>query len=311
MIAFGPVPSRRLGRSLGINNVPIKGCPYSCAYCQLGRTIHREMEPRVFFAPREIFGEVQEKLLRLKEAGGAVDYLTFVPHGEPTLDENLGQAMDRVRELGVKVAVITNGALLWRPEVRERILGADLACLKVDAADERTWREINRPHPDLKLAQVLEGMRAFARSFAGELTTETMLVEGANDGEAQVAQVVGFLAAIAPARAYIAVPTRPPAERWARAPADAVIQRAHQQMASRLGHVECHTGHEGTDLIPTGNPADDILSIASVHPIRQDAMDAFLRRSGADWGLVRQLVDQEQLSEMEFGRERFYVRRMR
>jgi len=111
-IVYGPVPSRRLGRSLGINNIPPKVCSYSCVYCQLGRTLKLAAEPKSFYRPARIAEQVRAKLERAGEKGEAVDYATFVPDGEPTLDAGLGREIEMVKALGVKVAVITNASLL-------------------------------------------------------------------------------------------------------------------------------------------------------------------------------------------------------
>jgi len=125
MIAFGPVPSRRLGRSLGVNNIPPKVCTYSCVYCQVGRTIRMQVERRVFYGPEEILQAARDKVERARESGEPIDYLTFVPDGEPTLDVNLGREIELLRSLGIKIAVITNASLIWREDVREALMKAD------------------------------------------------------------------------------------------------------------------------------------------------------------------------------------------
>ena len=201
MIAFGPVPSRRLGRSLGINNIPPKTCTYSCAYCQLGRTLKMQMQRQAFYQPKEILDAVRDKVARVQEAGEAIDYLTFVPDGKPTLDTNLRREIQILRRLGLKIAVITNASLIWRPDVRQDLMGADWVSLKVDAVEEVVWRRIDRPHGSLELSSILEGAVAFARGYPGELVTETMLVAGVNDGEKHLQALAGFLAHLQPERA--------------------------------------------------------------------------------------------------------------
>jgi wyosine [tRNA(Phe)-imidazoG37] synthetase (radical SAM superfamily) len=138
MIAFGPVPSRRLGRSLGINNIPPKVCTYACVYCQVGRTTEMTIGRRTFYDPDEVLQDVQEKISKSDEAGEPIDYLTFVPDGEPTLDTNLGREIDLLTPLGIPIAVITNNSLLSRQDVRDDLVGADWVSLKVDAVGERT-----------------------------------------------------------------------------------------------------------------------------------------------------------------------------
>ncbi|MFC2037916.1 radical SAM protein, partial [Chloroflexota bacterium] len=207
MITFGPVPSRRLGRSLGINNIPPKLCTYACVYCQLGRTTKMQVERRAFYEPDDILCGVQEKVAITKEAGKSIDYLTFVPDGEPTLDIHLGQEIELLRPLGLPIAVITNASLIWRQDVREDLLGADWVSLKVDAVEEEIWQRVSRPHGRLKLASILEGALEFAEVYGGELVTETMLVAGINDSEEHLRAIAGFFARLQTATAYLAIPT--------------------------------------------------------------------------------------------------------
>ncbi|KAA0003378.1 MAG: radical SAM protein, partial [Thermoplasmata archaeon] len=170
MSVFGPVPSRRLGKSLGVNNIPVKICSYSCVYCQLGRTLEMSIERKEYYPPSKIFEEAKEK-------AGNADCITFVPDGEPTLDINIGKEIELLRQIK-KVAVLTNGSLLWREDVRHDLMNADLVSIKIDAVSEKLWKKIDRPHPELRLEKVMEGMLEFAREFKGEIITETMLIDG-------------------------------------------------------------------------------------------------------------------------------------
>lgn len=165
MIIFGPVPSRRLGRSLGINNIPPKVCTYSCVYCQLGCTMRMLVKRREFYKPDVILKETNEKIEKLREYGESIDYLTFVPDGEPTLDVNLGLEIELLKSYGIKIAVITNVSLIWRADVREELRKADWVSLKVDSTREDVWRKINRPHKTLQLASILSGMLEFAKVY--------------------------------------------------------------------------------------------------------------------------------------------------
>lgn len=243
MITFGPVPSRRLGRSLGINNIPAKFCTYSCVYCQVGVTTGKEVERREFYRPEEILRDVREKVEKATGVGEYIDYLTFVPDGEPTLDVNLGREIGMLRPLSIKIAVITNGSLIWRNDVREELMKADWVSLKVDSIREEVWRRINRPHQTLKLSSILDGMLEFARTYKGELVTETMLIKGVNDGEELMDETAGFLAKLKPALAYISIPTRPPAEKWVHPPEEVFINKAHHIFSQRIGAVEYLIGY--------------------------------------------------------------------
>lgn len=309
MIAFGPVPSRRLGRSLGINNIPPKVCTYSCTYCQVGRTYQMETKRRPYYPPLEIFDEVKEKVQKSRKLGMTIDYLTFVPDGEPTLDINLGPEIDTLRSLGIRVAVISNASLIWDEDVQKELCKADWVSLKVDAVEETAWHKINRPHRSLELKTILHAVRDFSRIYRGVLVTETMLLRGINDGEHALELVADFLSDVKPTAAYISVPTRPPAEEWARAPSEESINQAYQIFSSMLKHVELLVGYEGNSFAPTGDAEQDLLSIMAVHPIRQDAVREFLEQAGREWIVIQRLMASGQIAETEYGGKKFYSRR--
>ena len=153
MIAFGPVPSRRLGRSLGINNIPPKVCTYSCVYCQVGKTSRMQVDRMPFYDPEKIYMAVRTQVAKARQKGESVDYLTFVPDGEPTLDVNLGNEIELLKSLGLKIAVITNGALAWRKDVKADLAKADWVSYKIDSTSEKIWRRINRPQRTLRPGQ--------------------------------------------------------------------------------------------------------------------------------------------------------------
>jgi wyosine [tRNA(Phe)-imidazoG37] synthetase (radical SAM superfamily) len=309
MIAFGPVPSRRLGRSLGINNIPLKVCSYSCAYCQVGRTMQMEVKRRSFYRPEEIWQEVNGSVQRSKGLSEAIDYLTFVPDGEPTLDLNLGREIDMLRPLGIRIAVISNASLIWDDRVREELCKADWVSLKLDAAKETEWHRINRPHRALKLESILQGVHDFSKSCKNLLATETMLVKDVNDSEESLELIADFLAEVQPAKAYLSLPTRPPAERWALSPSEERINRACQIFRKKLEQVELLVGYEGDLFTYTGDVEHDLLGIASVHPMRESAVKNLLEQAGRSWEVVETLIDRGQLVETEYEGAKFYLRR--
>ncbi|MGW8221702.1 MAG: radical SAM protein [Syntrophobacteria bacterium] len=310
MKVFGPVPSRRLGNSLGINNIPAKICSYNCIYCQLGRTLAKKIERASFYKPQEISYEAKAKVEKTLKMGHKIDYLTFVADGEPTLDLNLGREIETLRPLGFEIAVITNGSLISREDVREELAKADWISLKVDCTREEVWRRMNRPQPTLQLPTILEGMLEFALSFKGELVTETMLVRGLNDKGDQFQEVAVFLEQLQPVKAYLSVPTRPPAERWAEPPPEAVLNQAYQIFSEHLDGVECLTGHETTDFSFTGDPAEDILSITAVHPMRHETLEKVLQQGGADFSVVTRLLEQGKLLKLDYRGRTFYMRKL-
>lgn len=310
-IAFGPVPSRRLGQSLGINNITAKACSYTCVYCQVGPTTEKIVEPREFFAPDAIHAAVAQRVRRLRERGLRVDYLTFVPDGEPTLDSRLGDSIDSLRDLGIPIAVITNGTLLWRSEVRARLARADLVSVKVDSVHEDAWRRINLPHRELALATILDGIRRFAAGFDGDLITDTMLIAGINDDPSALTATAEFLAGIAPRTAYIAVPTRPTTVKTVHAPVEADLVRAYRLFCERLASVELLTGHEVGQFAHTGDARTDLLAVTAVHPMREAAVRQLLRQDRADWSLVEALLRDGLLESVDYQGERHFLRPVR
>jgi len=310
MIAFGPVPSRRLGHSLGINNIPPKICTYSCVYCQLGRTKKMQVERSMFYNPQKILRDVQDKVKKVKEIGDPIDYLTFVPDGEPTLDINLAYEIDLLKSLGIKIAVISNGSLIWREDVREALMKADWVSLKIDSVQEEFWRKINRPYGTLQLSSIQQGMFEFARAYKGELVTETMLVRTVNDSEDGLGKIADLLARLRPDRAYLSIPTRPPAEEWAQPPNEEIINQAYHILHERIDQVEYLIGYEGNDFAFTGNVEEDLLSITAVHPMREEAVSDLLARAGGDWSVIHRLIDRGQLIETKYKGRKFYMRRL-
>lgn len=308
MIVFGPVPSRRLGRSLGINNIPPKICPYSCVYCQLGRTRRESIERQTFHEPAALLDLVRAKVAACRQAGEAIDYLTFVPDGEPTLDVNLGGTIAALRPLGLPIAVISNAALIDRPDVRRDLALADWVSLKIDAVTEEIWRLADRPHGRLRLPPILDGIREFAAAFSGRLVTETMLLDRINDGEESVRAVATLVGEVRPAVAYLAVPTRPPAESGVRPPTPAAVARAYAIFRERVDSVELLAGYEGDAFAATGDPREDLLSITAVHPMREGAVRRLVEGAGSDWELVADLLRRKRLVEAEYGGHRYLLR---
>jgi len=309
---FGPVPSRRLGLSLGINNVPPpKRCSYACIYCQVGRTAKLTIQPTVLYELDNLFNEVHDRIEDIQAQGQKIDYITFVADGEPTLDINLGREIEILKPTGLPIAVITNSSLVYQQNVRERLMLADWVSLKIDAVSEDVWRQVNRPHGQLKLSAILDGVLAFSESYKGFLATETMLVKNFNDGVKELEQIADFLKHVKPKKSYISIPTRPPAEDWVNPPNEKVLNTAYQIFQSRVENVEYLIGYEGDAFGVTEGIEDDILSIASVHPLRDDALTNILSRLRLDWSIVERLIAEEKLTETSYRGHKFYLRKAR
>ena len=309
MIAYGPVPSRRLGRSLGINNIPPKSCTYACIYCQVGHTLEMVVDRREYYPPGDIVKEVRSRVADVRNSGEEIDYLSFVPDGEPTLDIHLGEEIEQLRDLGIRIAVITNGSLMGLPDVRDELAAADWVSLKVDAVDEQTWRRINHPNRALDLRDILHGMIEFSKTFAGTLVTETMLVAGVNDTGRHASETAKFLAELRPSRAYVAVPTRPPANDQVRPPGTEALLRYYKVIEDQVAGAEYLIGYEGNAFASAGDPAENLLGITAVHPMREEAVGELLEKAGADWDVVERLVREGRMLRVQYENRMYYLRR--
>jgi wyosine [tRNA(Phe)-imidazoG37] synthetase (radical SAM superfamily) len=269
-----------------------------------------QIERQAFYKPEEILRDVEEKIEKAKNVKESIDFLTFVPDGEPTLDLHLGEEIKRLKKLGVKIAVITNSSLIWRTDVRDDLIKADWVSLKIDALSPDVWRKVNRPHGSLGLDQILEGISEFARTFKGELATETMLVHGLNDQAEEIEKISDFIATIAPQESYISIPTRPPAEKLVRPPAESMINIAYQVFTKKSIPSECLIGYEGNAFAFTGNVKEDLLSITAVHPMRDDAVREFLKKANSEWDVIENLLYENKLIEIEFENKVFYMRKL-
>ena len=310
MRAFGPVPSRRLGHSLGINNIPPKACTYSCVYCQIGKTLKVCSQRQAFYGIDDLIGEVKAKVNQLGKSETKIDYLSFVPDGEPTLDINLGKYIDLLRPLDIKIAVITNGSLLNRKDVREDLEKVDLVSLKIDAISRQTWLKTNRPHSSLDLKTILKGMLEFAQGFTGEIITETMLIKGMNESYQEIENIAKFLALLKPARSYISIPTRPTAVKEILPASSEVLNMAYQLFKENLSNIEYLIGPGGNEFGFSGNIEEDLLAITSVHPMREEAVREYLKKAGADWSLITNLIRRGSLIELEYQGKNFYLRKL-
>jgi len=310
MIAFGPVPSRRLGQSIGINNIPPKICTYSCIYCQLGRTHTLQITRRPFYAPQQIFAAVQKKIKATKEKKEAINYLTFVADGEPTLDSNLGSEIELLKTLGIKIAVITNSSLIGKKDVQDDLRKADWVSLKIDTVDQKIWHHINRPHGSLILQDILDGISEFSNSFTGDLVTETMLLHDVNDDAEGVRKVAEFIAGLSPAKSYISIPIRPPAEKWVTSASENEVNRGFHIFKEQGIEAEYLIGYEGNTFAFTGNLEEDLLSIMSVHPIREDGVKELLSKANESWSVIEKLLVQKKIIQTEYNDTKFFMRKL-
>jgi wyosine [tRNA(Phe)-imidazoG37] synthetase (radical SAM superfamily) len=302
---YGPVPSRRLGRSLGVDPVIPKTCNWNCVYCQLGRTTPLRNERRPLVPWETVLDDLRRAL---SATGSDVDWITFVGSGEPTLHADLGKLIREARAMArVPVAVITNGALLCREDVRRELLAADAVLPSLDAGSEDVHRAVNRPHPDLTLAGHIDGLAAFRRAFEGRLWVEVMLVADLNDSRESLEEIACALRRIEPDEVHLGVPSRPPAEAWVTAPEAAVVERARSVLGEGVRVVRPVAGGFGLDSCSSA--ADAVLDIVTRHPMSEQELVGALcgRCPGLDveQALV-ELAEDERVQVVERGGQRFW-----
>lgn len=308
MISFGPVPSRRLGKSLGVNNIIApKTCSYGCVYCQVGCTTRKSIKRDTFFEPGIILKNVEHHISLLKP-DSYPDYLTIVSNGEPTLDINLGKTIKLLKTTGIPVAVITNASLLIYDSVKEDLHLADWVSLKADAANNDTWDIINRPDKQLDFERHLKNIILFANEYKGSLQTESMIIDGVNDSSEHLTHLAEIIKKINPHKAYLSAPVRPPAEKWVKPPDTDTLNTAWQTLNSRHIKTELLAGFEGSETGSTGNIYEDILNITAVHPLREDSLLKLLEKDNADFRVIESLIKQKLIRSTIYKGKRFFMR---
>jgi len=258
---YGPVPSRRLGRSYGVDIVPFKVCTLDCVYCQLGKTTNRTIERKDYGPIGPILAELRETLAEGLEA----DFITIAGSGEPTLNSRLGELIDGIKKISdIPVAILTNGTLLYKEDVRADCSKADVVMPSLDAGDKQTFQKVNRPHRDISIENLISGLCAFREEFAGRIWLEVFFVEGLNTEDEQIAKIRDAIELIRPDKIQLNTAVRPTAE--------ADIKRLDaeklQAVAARLGPkcevvADFSLSHHGKAF---ENKAEDVLSILKRRP---------------------------------------------
>jgi len=291
---YGPVPSRRLSRSLGVSPIPAKICSYTCVYCQLGRTTDLTSTRHSFYPREDILAEI---LGRGK--GTPFDYITFVGDGEPTLCEDLGWLIEETKKnLQARTAVITNGSMLFRNDVRLDLKHADVVMPTLDAGNEKTFRAVNRPHRSITFDTMLQGLIDFRHEYSGQMWLEVMLVKGVNDNEKELQSIGKAVDTVAPDRVYVVTPIRPPAESWVEPPTPETILMAQELIGKAIPIVGRESGQ--FELEELGDARQAILEIGSRHPLRHD--QAFeIEGAFGDFGVVDKMLRNKELIRTVYG----------
>lgn len=293
MYTYGPVPSRRLGSSLGVSPIPPKTCSYSCIYCQLGRTDHLRIQRESFFPRKDVLAEIIGSARAARP-----DYVTFVGDGEPTLYSDLGWLIEETgAKLKLPTVVITNGSLLYREDVREDLKKADIVIPTLDAGNEKTFRAVNRPHRGIAFDAILQGQIEFRREYTGQIWLEVMLVKGINDTEEQLDSIRRAVDRVKPDRIYILTPTRPPAEPWVERSDPETILNAQGMINQAVAITELESGRFGLEDFTNARQA--ILEIGSRHPLRlKQARE--IEREFSETKTIDRMLEEAELVEIEY-----------
>jgi len=266
---YGPVPSRRLGLSCGIDIVPLKVCTLNCIYCQLGKTARTTTERKDYLPIEPVLAEIKEALAEGLEA----DFITIAGSGEPTLNSRLGELIDGIRKLtNIPIAILTNGTLLFRKDVRADCAKADVVMPSLDAGDEQTFQRINRPHSVISIENLISGLCTFRKEFSGQIWLEIFFVEGINTSSDQIARIKDVIKLINPDKVHLNTAVRPTADpNIARLSAEKL-----QDIAAQLG-PKCEVV---TDFSPAHNYKHDQSNLGpqSAINLKAEALLSMLKR---------------------------------
>ena len=302
---YGPVPSRRLGQSLGVSPIPEKTCNYNCIYCQLGKTTNFTNHRKRFFNPKAILAEISEALKQQRK----IDYITFVGEGEPTLSNDLGLLIEETKKLTDRpIAVITNGSLLSLETIRTEMREADVIIPTFDAGNSKLFRFINRPHKAISFNKLVTGLKKIRQEFNNELWIEVMLLKGINDSVETLEEIRGFLDEFHPDKVQISIPSRPPSEPWVKIPDSESLNlgKVILQSSQILPLNEVGT----FDSKPFKTPTEAIFSITKRHPLKYNQALEIINQFNIDnpEAYLDMIVNKQMVKIVDYRNSRFIYR---
>ncbi|MBP8975486.1 MAG: radical SAM protein [Bacteroidetes bacterium] len=299
---FGPVPSRRLGRSLGVDIIPSKLCTLDCIYCEVGKTDKRGLARKEYFPTNEIIDEVRHALNEFTQ----IDYVTVTGSGEPTLHKGIGEIIHAIKGMtSVPVAVLTNGTLLYLPEVRASLLEADVVSPSLDAVTDDVFQKIDRPNPKLRLQEIIEGMKQFRREYKGKLWIEVLFVKGINDSDDEVQKLKKVLDEIQPDKIHLNTVVRPPTEFFALPVSENRMREIQQVLGEKAEIISSFSLHQKDDKITPHSEL--ILAALERRPMTSDELAAALSVSQENiLQLLHQLEETKKVREVMFDGKLFY-----
>lgn len=305
---FGPVPSWRLGQSLGIDPVPLKTCNWNCVYCQLGRTQPVTMQRSRYVPEQDVIDEVRAALATHEDS--QIDWVTFVGSGETLLHAEIGWMLRQVKAMTDKpVAVITNGSLLCQPYVRWELAVADAVLPSIDIGSQDQYRRVNRPHREVSFERHVSGLATFRGEYHGQLWTEVMLVRGLNDGAAELAETAMQLKRVRPDEIHLNIPSRSPVEPWVDCPSPEALTRATHAFESIAPVRVVHSAAGSVDLTPDVPVADAVADVVTRHPLRREELENALLHLGVEdvQETVTQLEESDRLQVAVRGGIEYWV----
>ncbi|RJP77570.1 MAG: radical SAM protein [Desulfobacteraceae bacterium] len=281
---FGPVPSRRLGLSLGVDLMPHKTCSLNCVYCECGKTTHLTIK-RKDYTP---FDQIRKELDTVLSSRPRMDFLTFSGSGEPTLHSSIGEIIQYMKTdyPEYAVAVLTNGTMFHLPEVRKAVLQADVVIASFDAASDHVFQTINRPHPDLELHEMVKGLAALRKEFSNQLWMEIFIVPGHNDDQHEMEQIQRVMDIIKPYQIHINSLDRPGTEDWVK-PVTPEVLKSIQACMHNVRTLN-HSKHTVLPDVFSGDLMDLILSTVKRRPC---TVEDILEITGADHNKINQHLD--------------------
>jgi len=296
---FGPVPSRRLGRSLGVDMIPPKTCTYDCLYCQIGLTTEKTADRQSWIAVDDIIAELKGKLLTTKP-----DCITLSGSGEPTLYIHCGKLIAEIKKItDVPIAVITNGSLLYMPEVRKELLAADMVLPSLDAGDAETFAKINRPVQEITFDKMLQGLIDFRNEYKGKYWLEVFLIAGLNDSDEQIGKIIECVGKINPDKVQLNTVSRPPAEK-----VDSLTSQRLEQIAKMFGeNAEVIADFKAAADGGSSGRAEDIIELLRRHPCSAEDISAGLKMSKLEVSkVVEKLMKAKKIGSVQQNNKTYY-----
>jgi len=301
---YGPVPSRRLGKSLGVDIVPYKTCTYDCIYCQLGKTTNKTSARFDYVPVKNILSELKEKL----STDISCDYITIAGSGEPTLHASIGELIGKTKEMtNIPVTILTNGSLLFIPEVRQSLMKADIVIPSLDAGNKELFQYVNRPHQDISFDRMIQGLIDFSRQFAGRIWLEVLLISGITGITAEVKEIAALVNKIGVEKVQLNTVSRPAYEDFACAVDPNLMKKLAGLFSVYTEIIENYLPTDNNDLKEQGVKDKDILDLLARRPCTLDGICLGLELHPHEVAKkLKSLIDKHLISSMRTDQGLFY-----